>query len=45
MVEVLLVLAGVVAGGGGVAWLLKGDRTWRDLGRAMISGGGGHSEE
>lgn len=44
MIELLLILAGVAAGGSVVAWRLKGSRTWRELGADILRGGGSGEE-
>ena len=38
---VLLFFVGVLVGAAIVAYRLKGDRTWPEVGRAVIAGGGG----
>lgn len=39
--DVLLFLIGALVGGAVVAYRLKGDQTWPEVGRAVIAGGGG----
>jgi len=39
--SVLLFFAGLLVGGAVVAYRLKGDQTWPEVGRAVIAGGGG----
>lgn len=41
MIEIVIALIGALVGGGVVAYRLRGDRTWSEVGRAVIAGGGG----
>jgi hypothetical protein len=45
MLELILILVGAAAGGGAVAYRLKGSRTWRELGADILRGGGGGEEK
>lgn len=45
METILLPILGAIAGGGFVAWRLKGSRTVAETLRAVIQGGGGPGEE
>ena len=45
MTNYLLILLGMVAGGGFVAWRMKGNRSWKEVGKIIIQGGGGPGNE